>query len=69
MRAPGSKFFQFHAAFGKFWQNRMFAPPGELAPLLGEILDPPLRTTTKIATEQSKAANRLRRRSIRCKKI
>ena len=33
-RAPplGSKFFQFHAVFGKFWQNRMLAPPGELAP-------------------------------------
>ena len=28
----GSKFFQFHAVFGKFWQNRMLAPPGELAP-------------------------------------
>ena len=33
---PRSKFFQFHAFFGKIWQNRM------LAPLLGEILDPPL---------------------------
>ena len=32
-RAPlGSKFFQFHADFGKIWQNRMLAPPGELAP-------------------------------------
>ena len=44
-RAPsgGSKFFQFHAVFGKFWQNRMLAPPwGVGAPLLGEILDPPL---------------------------
>ena len=30
----GSKFFQFHAVFGKIWQNRMLAPPsGELAPL------------------------------------
>ena len=28
----GSKFFQFHAVFGKIWQNRMLAPPGELAP-------------------------------------
>ena len=27
-----SKFFQFHAVFGKIWQNRMLAPPGELAP-------------------------------------
>ena len=33
MRAPWiSKFFQFHAVFGKFWQNRMLVPPGELAP-------------------------------------
>ena len=23
----GPKFFQFHAVFGKFWQNRMLAPP------------------------------------------
>ena len=40
----GSKFFQFHAVFGKFWQNRMLAPPppGSWRPLLGEILDPPL---------------------------
>ena len=31
---PGSKFFQFHAVFGKCWQNRMLAPPppGELVP-------------------------------------
>ena len=28
----GPKFFQFHAVFGKCWQNRMLAPPGELAP-------------------------------------
>ena len=28
MHAPqGSKFFQFHAVFGKFWQNHMLAPP------------------------------------------
>ena len=29
-----SKFFQFHALFGKIWQNRMLAPPPprELAP-------------------------------------
>ena len=36
MRAPSppreSKFFQFHAIFGKVWQNRMLAPPGGLAP-------------------------------------
>ena len=29
---PGSKFFQFHAVFGKIWQNHMLVPPGELAP-------------------------------------
>ena len=39
----GSKCFQFHAVFGKIWQNRMLAPPRESwRPLLGEILDPPL---------------------------
>ena len=41
----GSKFFQFHAVFGKIWKNRMLAPPPPLEswrPLLGEILDPPL---------------------------
>ena len=27
---PGSKFFQFHAVFGKIWQNGMLAPPEEL---------------------------------------
>ena len=28
MHAPwGSKFFQFHAVFGKFWHNHMLAPP------------------------------------------
>ena len=43
--APGSKFFQFQAYFGKNWQNRMLAPPPPLEswrPHLGEILDPPL---------------------------
>ena len=48
-RAPprGSKFFQFHAVFGKFWQNRMLAPPlGSWRPLHGEILDPPLLAVT-----------------------
>ena len=34
----GSKFFQFHAVFGKIWQNHMLAPPGELGSLLREIL-------------------------------
>ena len=45
MRAPplrGPKFFQFHAVFGKIWQNRMLVPPRSWRPLLGEILDPPL---------------------------
>ena len=41
-RPPGSKSFQFHAVFGKIWLNHMLAPNGELAPLLREILDPPL---------------------------
>ena len=41
---PRSKFFQFHAGFGKFWQNHMLAPPllGSWRLLSGEILDPPL---------------------------
>ena len=39
------EFFQFHAVFGKIWQNRMLAPPLESwRPLLGEILDLPLNT-------------------------
>ena len=33
-RPRGSKFFQFYAVFGKFWQNWRLH--------LGEILDPPL---------------------------
>ena len=42
--AWGSKFFQFHAVFGKIWQIRMLAlPRGVAPPLLGEILDPPLQ--------------------------
>ena len=33
----GSKFFQFHAVFGKFWQNCMLAPPwGVGAPSSGK---------------------------------
>ena len=28
----GSKFFQFHAVFGKIGQNHMLAPPGVLEP-------------------------------------
>ena len=42
---PRSKFFQFHAVLGTFWQNRMLAPPlppESWRPHLGEILDPPL---------------------------
>ena len=39
----GFKFFQFHAVFGKFWQNHMFPPsPEAWHPLLRGILDPPL---------------------------
>ena len=42
---PGFKFFQFHAVFGKFWQNRMLVLPLESwRPLLGEILVQPLVT-------------------------
>ena len=43
----GPKFFEFHAVFGKIWQNRMLAPPlGSWRPLLGEILNPPLHIMT-----------------------
>ena len=36
---------QFHAVFGKIWQNCMLEPPPEnWPPPLGEILDPPLAT-------------------------
>ena len=38
----GPKFSQFHAVFRKFWQFRMLATPGRLAPLLRGILDPAL---------------------------
>ena len=38
----GSKFFQFHAVFGKILQNHMLAPPEGWHPYLGEILDPSL---------------------------
>ena len=31
MSPPGPKIFQFHVVFGKIWQNRMLAPPRELA--------------------------------------
>ena len=37
-----SKFFRFHAVFGKIW--RVHAPPGGFTPPLGKILDPPLLT-------------------------
>ena len=39
-----SKFFQFHAVFGRIWQNCVFTPPPWRvhAPPLGEILDPSL---------------------------
>ena len=38
-----SNFFQFHAVFWKFWQNRVFTPPLEGSRArLGEIMDPPL---------------------------
>ena len=46
----GPKFFQFHAVFGKIWQNRMLVPPlGTWQPLLGEILDPPLISDVNIS--------------------
>ena len=46
----GSKFFQFHAVFGKFWENLMLAPPESWHPHLWEILDPPLVTLVTLVT-------------------
>ena len=59
-RAPwGSKFFQFHAGFGKFWQNRMLGPaPGGLEPPPREILDPPLVTKIVILISNYKISLR-----------
>ena len=45
MSTPQSKLFQFHAVFGKFWQNRMLVPPPSpegWRSNLGEIMEPPL---------------------------
>ena len=39
---PRSKLFQFHAVFGKIWQNRILVPPGVLAPRPQGIRDPSL---------------------------
>ena len=52
----GSKFFQFHAAFGKSSQICMLTsvpPPGSWRPHLGEILDQPL-LRLKISVSQFK---------------
>ena len=48
----GPKFFQFHAVFGNFWQNRMLATPGSWRPHLGEILDPPLKEFNFLKTRE-----------------
>ena len=42
----GFKLFQFHAIFGKLWQNCMLPPPYQhrRRPHLWEILDPPLKS-------------------------
>ena len=42
-RPPRSKFFLFHAVFGKIWQNRMLPSLEGWHPHLEEILDPPLQ--------------------------
>ena len=55
-RAPsGSKFFQFHAVFGKIWQNCMLAPPPPEGwrPHFGEILDQPLNYMQNLACHLS----------------
>ena len=38
MPPRGSKFFQFHAVFGKFWRNRMLAPPPRRNPGSATVL-------------------------------
>ena len=52
-----SKFFRFHAVFGKIW--RVHAPPGGFTPPLGKILDPPLDWLNGTDLE-SETDNRLR---------
>ena len=60
-----SKFFQYHAVFGKFWQNRMLAPLLEgWRPHLGEILDPPLPTAWDEASTLSITLNISRIRKV-----
>ena len=44
-----SKFFRFHAVFGKIW--RVHAPPGGFTPPLGKILDPPLLASIILGEE------------------
>ena len=48
-RAPArqSRFFQFHAVFGKFWQTRMVGAPEGWSPHFGEILEPPLKSAPR----------------------
>ena len=52
-----SKFFQFHAVFGRIWQNCVFTPLLEGSrPHLGEILDPslpPLGIVERMQRKQS----------------
>ena len=49
---PGRpKFFQFHAVFGRIWQNH--APLEDSRPHLGEILDPPLQCILFFHNEES----------------
>ena len=49
----GSKFFQFHAVFGKIYQNRMLAPPQVDVPTSGKSLIRPCLTTIFTFVAQS----------------
>ena len=53
----GSKFFHFHAVFGKKLKNN--STFGSWRPPLGKILDPPLITVTKKPPEETSCCNNI----------
>ena len=73
LNPQGSKFFQVHAVFGKFWQNRVLSPP-QLphpppprptrvgTPNLGKILDPLLRIVFNV--NKQRVSHNFHRESI-----
>ena len=56
-----SKFFRFHAVFGKIW--RVHAPPGGFTPPLGKILDLPL--TLNVLKRNLKSTKEVRERAYK----